>query len=111
MLTTLLALAMGAAPTATLPPYAHSIRCAGLAEAALGRPPFDKAERKLFDAAMFWGMAASERARADGISAVQFSRDQEVAKEHAARDLQTGPSAMAELDRCMAGVPLTDARG
>jgi hypothetical protein len=109
---TLLLLASAAAPT-SLPPYGESIRCAGLAEAA-ARLENDgvKPGRAAFDAAIFWGMAASEAARKDGLSGARFTADQEQAAAKAAVDLQApGTDALVELALCVARVPRLPAKG
>ena len=104
-----LALAAPASPAAApsdpgpLPPYAESIRCAGLAEAAGALRP---RERGLFDGALFWGLAASEAARKAKYSAKRFTRDQKRAAAAARRELKArGSSAEAELEACLARVP------
>lgn len=109
MLTLLFVLVLGSAKSEPAP-YADSIRCAGLAEAALDRQTGD-GRRKLFDTAMYWGLAASERARSEGISARRFTYDQKDAKERALRDLAAGTHAGRELDDCTARVPPTAEHG
>ena len=99
--------ASGQAPAGTLPPYAESIRCAGLAEAAARREKdglgFGRAN---FDAAVFWGMAASEAARKDGLTGARFTADQEDAAARAAAELEAGSKAAGdELASCLARVP------
>jgi hypothetical protein len=106
LLTLLLLIAAAAAP-GPLPPYAESIRCAGLAEGAAGlEDPATARGRRLYDAAIFWGMAASERARKDGLSPDRFTADQKRAAEQAGAELRGGGGgAAAELDRCLERVP------
>jgi hypothetical protein len=91
-----------------LPPYAQSIRCAGLAEVA-ARPGKDGKRPEsgtAFDAAIFWGMAASEAARNNGISGEQFTADQLAAAAKAEKELfGPGTDALTELARCIARVP------
>lgn len=92
-----------------LPPYAESMRCSGLAEAATRREK-DKvaveAHLTNFDAAIFWGMAASDRARKDGLSGIRFTADQKEAALKARAELDAGSKAAAdELARCIARVP------
>jgi dihydroxyacetone kinase len=104
----LLALAAPAfAAKPKLPPYATSIRCSGLAEAAARREGKGVAfGRTNYDAAIFWGMAASERARKDGISGARFTADQEAAASKAGAELDAGSAAAAaELARCISRVP------
>jgi hypothetical protein len=64
-------------------------------------PTLKHREPELFDVAMFWGMAASERAQKDGISGTAFTKDQQLAKLQAARDLASRPQALEELDLCV----------
>jgi hypothetical protein len=88
-----------------LPPYTVSIRCAGLAEAAHEKASREE-QHRLFDAAMFWGLAASDRARADGLTAAVFSADQQAAKTKGAEDLaKTDGKAVEELKVCLETVP------
>ncbi|HEY0148551.1 MAG TPA: hypothetical protein VGB70_06060 [Allosphingosinicella sp.] len=116
---TLLALAFLAAPghaaaKPKLPPYLESIRCAGLAEAAAKREKDGVGfGRVYFDAAIFWGMAASERARKDGISGARFTADQEAAAAKAHAEFEAGSTTAAdELARCVARVaPLPPKKG
>jgi hypothetical protein len=90
-----------------LPPYAESIRCAGLAEAESKRhKPMSAEGRRLYDAALFWGLAASEAARKDKRTAKVFTADQRRAAARAKRELRSeGRAAKAELDACLARVP------
>lgn len=91
-----------------LPPYAESIRCAALAEAAHRLDKEGPEAARHYDAALFWGLAASERARNDGIAAPQFTADQERARGLALPDLAGGqPKPMQELLDCLARVPAT----
>jgi hypothetical protein len=94
-------------PRGKLPPYAESIRCAGLAEAAARREKDGLAPGKAaFDTAVFWGMAASEAARKDGLSGERFTKDQEAAAAKAATELDgPGSDALVELALCVARVP------
>jgi hypothetical protein len=99
--------AAGAAPRDHLPPYTEGIRCAGLAEAAFGAS--DQASRRgrqLYDAAIFWGLAASEAARKAGLLAERFTRDQQEAAAKGRSDLAGGaPQPAAELEACLKRVP------
>jgi hypothetical protein len=96
-----LLLLAAAAATPTLPPYAESIRCAGLAEADAEQSRSDLA----FDAAIYWGMAASEAARNNGVSAERFAQDQKEAATKAKADLETGQGILEELVDCLAAAP------
>jgi len=101
-----LLLLLAAAPPTTLPPYRESIRCAGLAEAAAKLEPGGAAAGgAAYDAAVFWGMAASERARKDGISGERFTADQVAAAAKADAELRgPGTDALTELALCIARV-------
>lgn len=98
------AAAPGAPP---LPAYERSIRCAGLAEAAWRAPGADAAkQRKMFDVALFWGLAASEAARKDGIPASAFTEDQKAAAAMVAAELAADDRAAAtELRACETQTP------
>jgi hypothetical protein len=104
----MLSLLLLAAAAPSLPPYAVSIRCAGLAEVAArpgkdGKPPESGIA---FDAAIYWGMAASEAARRDGISAERFTADQKAAAAKAEAELLgPGTDALTELAVCIGRVP------
>ena len=107
VLIAMLAAAPQAGPAGGLPPYADSIRCAALAEAAAeaASPSSDEGKR-LFDAAIFWGMAASEGARKAKLPAARFTSDQSTAAAAARIELQKGDeAASAELSACLARVP------
>jgi hypothetical protein len=90
-----------------LPPYGESIRCAGLAEAATKLAVRDTPEwRKMFDAALFWGLAAAERGQKDRVPATQFKADQIAAREKALAELNAGGApAKEELAACVRRVP------
>jgi hypothetical protein len=84
-------------------PYTAALACAGIAEAAARRDPGNRAA---FDAALYWGMAASERAREDKLPAKVFTRHQKGAAASAAADLEAGKAeAVAFLASCIARVP------
>ena len=89
-----------------LPPYAESIRCAGLAEAAAEAAASRKEERRMFDAAIFWGMAASEAGRKAGYPAARFTADQLAASAAAKAELRAkARGARSELRACLKRVP------
>ena len=89
-----------------LPPYGESIRCAALAEAADQREDDEALSHRYFDAAIFWGLAASERARQDGLASAQFTVDQERARAFALGELAADrPGPAQELLDCLARVP------
>jgi hypothetical protein len=97
----------GTASAAGLPPYGQSIRCAGLAEgAARLTDPASAEGRRLYDAAIFWGLAASEAARDAKLPASRFTRDQKDAAKAGRAELESGsPGAAAELKACLDAVP------
>jgi hypothetical protein len=103
----LLALLLAAAPPAAVPPYADSIRCAGLAEASTRIGP-KKPTDAAFDTALYWGLAASEAARKNGLPAERFTADQVAAADKAEAELRDPRSdAPVELAFCIARVPKT----
>ncbi|HEX8584336.1 MAG TPA: hypothetical protein VF680_07995 [Allosphingosinicella sp.] len=103
----LLAPGLAAAKEPKLPPYLDSIRCAGLAEAAAKSEVGGIRSSKVnFSAAIFWGMAASERARKDGLTGARFTADQLAAAARADSEFKAGSKAAAdELARCIARIP------
>lgn len=89
-----------------LPAYADSIRCAGLAEAADQLEADEARSRPLYDAALYWGLAASERARKDGIASATFKADQLRARETALKQLKSGDAdAAGAAIQCVMKVP------
>jgi hypothetical protein len=105
----LLAPGLAASKAPKLPPYLDSIRCAGLAEAAAKSDEGEGGIRSSnvnFSAAIFWGMAASERARKDGLTGARFTADQLAAAAKAGSEFEAGSkAAAAELARCIARIP------
>jgi hypothetical protein len=104
----------GAGPSpGRLPPYVRSLRCAGLSEAMMEIASTDKDRAPWYDAAMFWGLAASEAARKDGLPSARFKQDQLDAEESAEAELKTGDvRAQGEASQCLRQVPpLKDEKG
>jgi hypothetical protein len=100
------AMLAAAAPPTKLPPYAYSLRCAGLAEAAAEAGKGTPEGSRAYDAAIFWGMAASEAARKDKISGAQFTADQKREAATAAAQFQDAKHpAHEEFERCVSEVP------
>lgn len=98
--------ALALAQQVALPEYASAIRCAGLVEAGDELVADEAASKPLFDAAIFWGLAASERARKDGVSTQQFKADQERARAKALDELKReDPGAGEEIIDCVMRVP------
>ena len=102
----LIALAAAAAqPKAKIPSYPQAIRCAGLMEAGLsGKDPVSGEGRRLFDAALYWGLAASDIGRRAHVTSARFKADQVTARTAAAADLGAG-RAGAEFADCLRRVP------
>jgi hypothetical protein len=103
---TLALLAVSALESPPLPPYADAIRCAGLMEAASNIAGPESAEgMRRFDHAIFWGMAASEAGRKEGVASSKFKQDQNDARTLAEGQLKAAdPAAQTELDACTAQV-------
>ena len=100
----LLAAAAPASPE--LPPYAYSLRCAGLAEAAAEAGKDTPEGSRAYDAAIFWGMAASEAARKDKLPGERFTADQKREAATAAAQFQDARhAAHDEYERCLSQVP------
>jgi len=102
-----LVVASTAAAKTKRPPYPEALRCAALTEAWTKQVEVTTAEgRKRFDAALFWGLAASESARHARLTAAKFKQDQIDAGALAAAELAGNDSrAAAELQGCVARVP------
>jgi len=103
----LAALLAAAAPHPPLPPYPKALRCAGLLETAVKGSDFVSPQARVrFDAAIFWGFAAADAARAAKRSSAQFKQDQRDAAAAAAPQLAAKEAAaLAELDACVKAVP------
>jgi hypothetical protein len=107
VLIAMLAAGPQAGPPSGLPPYADAIRCAALAEAAAETASHSSGDgKRLFDAAIFWGMAASEGARKAKLPAARFTSDQSEAAAAARVELEKrDEAASAELATCLERVP------
>lgn len=106
----LLAFLFAMMTAAPLPPYTEAIRCAGLAEASYELATSKYRKAQMFDASVFWGLTASERARKDGVSAAAFGDDQVRARRLASAELRRG-NASSELESCVRRVPAAGKRG
>ena len=87
--------------------YDSAVRCAGLTQAASelegGETPRG---RMLFDAALYWSLAAGQAADAAGREAAVSDNDQTRARIRAVRELsQSDDDARDALSRCLARTP------
>lgn len=106
-------LAQAAAPTIQPPrviPYVEVVRCAGLTQAASELEGGESPEgRRLFDAALYWSLAASQAAMAGGRSPEEADTDQTRARILAVRQLGSGNAeARADLATCLRRTPALD---
>jgi hypothetical protein len=117
----LLAAALLASPAAVeakrrpLPAYSYTVRCSGLTAAWMHEADARSKEgSRRFDAALFWGLATSERARRDKVAAVRMEADTQAAIVRAQRELAGGGAAATtarrELEACIAQVPPLDSK-
>ncbi|NBB64468.1 hypothetical protein GVN18_35000 [Pseudomonas sp. ODNR1LW] len=108
---TLASLMIQAAPVAGqgsgLVSYEESVRCAGLTQAASELEGGESARgRRLYDAALFWSLAAMQAGTASGKSPSAAEADQTRARIAAVRQLNAdAPSAEAALTRCLQKTP------
>ena len=107
LLVTTLALAVQDAPRAPLLSYDEAVRCAGLTQAASELEGGESAAgRTLFDAALYWSLAAGQAAQASGRPPAVADADQNRARILAVRQLNAGaPDARTGLERCRARTP------
>ena len=96
-----------AAPRPVLFSYEETVRCAGLAQAASELEGGESTDgQSLFDAALYWSLAASQAASASGKPARAADTDQTRARILAVRQLSTANAqARADLARCRARTP------
>ena len=92
---------------ATLTSYEEAVRCAGLTQAASELEGGESTEgRTLFDAALYWSLAASQAAQASGRNATASDADQTRARIVAVQQLNTdNAEARAALQRCRQRTP------
>lgn len=95
------------APRARLMPYGEVVRCAGLAQAASELEGGESGEgRALFDAALYWSLAAGRAAEATGIAPVRADADQTRARILAVRQLGAdNAEARVALQTCRRRTP------
>jgi len=94
-------------PVANLMAYEDVVRCAGLSQAASELEGAEsEAGSKLFDAALYWSLAASQAAQAAGRDPVAADRDQTLARIEAVRRLTIRDAEAATLlQRCRQRTP------
>lgn len=95
------------APRPALISYEETVRCAGLAQAASELEGGESANgQALFDAALYWSLAATQAASAAGKPAQAADADQTRARILAVQQLNAANAqARAELERCRARTP------
>ncbi len=88
-------------------PYVEVVRCAGLTQAASELEGGESGEgRSLFDAALYWSLAASQAADVGGRTPTQADADQTRARILAVRELGSADAeARAELAACRRRTP------
>lgn len=94
-------------PRTPLISYDEAVRCAGLTQAASEMEGGESANGKaLFDAALYWSLAAGQAAQAAGKPATFADTDQSRARITAVQQLNANnPAARADLQRCRARTP------
>ena len=99
--------ANGAPGAAKLPKLDYAMRCAGLTEAHAANPALSLEDARIaFDQAVYWGMAASEVARAEKQSSDWFTKEQKRQASEAQAELSRASNpARSELQACQAQVP------
>ena len=112
-LLSLILFAQAAAPAPTVPrvmPYIEVVRCAGLTQAASELEGGESTEgQTLFDAALYWSLAASQAAMAGGRSPMEADSDQTRARILAVSQLGSGNAqARTELATCRRRTPDLD---
>lgn len=105
-----LAFMLQAAPSVGLVSYDEAVRCAGLTQAASELEGGESAQgRRLYDAALYWSLAAMQAATAAGKPAPAAEADQTRARIAAVRSLNGDASeARAALQRCQQKTPNLD---
>lgn len=99
-----------AAPAAGLVSYDEAVRCAGLTQAASELEGGESAQgRRLYDAALYWSLAAMQAGTAAGKRASVAEADQTRARISAVRQLSADAAqARAALQRCQQKTPNLD---
>ena len=106
VVTTALAV-LGQAQTTRLVSYDEAVRCAGLTQAASELEGGEsRYGRELYDAALYWSLAAMQAATATGKSASAAEAEQTRARIAAVRQLNgDAAQARAALQRCQQKTP------
>ena len=105
-----LALAFQATPSVGLTSYEEAVRCAGVTQAASELEGGESRQgRALYDAALYWSLAAMQAGGASGRSPQDAEADQTRARIDAVRQLNSdAPEARAVLQRCQQKAPKLD---
>jgi hypothetical protein len=103
----ILLMSPGVGGAGKLPSFEHALRCAALTQAHAEKPALPEQEARIaFDQAIYWGMAASEVARAQKRSSAWFTAEQKRRAAQAQAQLSdSSGTARAELAACQAQVP------
>jgi len=98
------------APFVGLVSYDEAVRCAGLTQAASELEGGESVQgRRLYDAALYWSLAAMQAATAAGKPASVAEADQTRARIAAVRQLSAEtPQARTALQRCQQKTPNLD---
>ena len=101
------ALMLQAAPSVGLISYDEAVRCAGLTQAASELEGGESTQgRRLYDAALYWSLAAMQAATVAGKPAPAAEADQTRARIAAVRQLNgDAAEARATLQRCQQKTP------
>ncbi|QBX38506.1 MULTISPECIES: hypothetical protein [unclassified Brevundimonas] len=100
--------AQDAAPRVTISPsgYREAKRCEALVEAAARLSPADAPDDALYDAGLYWSLAAARAAELAGLDPARVAADQERERAEASARLSgEDPEARATLARCRAATP------
>ena len=105
-----LALAFQATPSVGLTSYEEAVRCAGLTQAASELEGGESREgRALYDAALYWSLAAMQAATTAGRNPTAAENDQTRARIEGVRQLSAdAPAARAALRQCRERAPKLD---
>ena len=98
---------LGPAQTTRLVSYDEAVRCAGLTQAASELEGGEsRYGRSLYDAALYWSLAAMQAATASGRDPVAAENDQTRARLDSVKRLSAGETeARAVLNRCRQKTP------
>ncbi|KAK0341618.1 hypothetical protein LTR94_025639 [Friedmanniomyces endolithicus] len=107
---TLILSLLGLQPSVGLVSYEEAVRCAGLTQAASELEGGETSRGKsLYDAALYWTLAAMQAGTAAGRAAQASEADQNRARIEAVRQLSAdAPAARTALGRCLEKTPELD---